>query len=180
MPRPVVVPAAGFLLYTSRVQILNRIAEFAPSAPRKQREDSRITRIVVHHDAGANPPSDPLAVTKRLRSYWYQHKGLFPYHYAIDPTGTVHKCNPISSVLPHARGANWDGIGVMMLGYFHPPHNEVPTPAQLESLRLLIAELRRGLPSITAVVAHRDVQGSKTACPGNSGMVALRAANLLT
>lgn len=161
------------------MQILDRRALFAPVKPRKQRPDSRITRLVIHHDAGANPPSHPQQVEKRLLSYYKQHGGLFPYHFAIDPAGVVYKCNAVSSVLPHAKGANRDGVGIMLMGYFHPPHNEVPTAAQIESLHLLVIELWKQLPG-RAVVGHRQVQGSATACPGDGGMAALRVAGILT
>lgn len=167
------------MLYNRAVAVVDKIAELEPRRPRKQRNLNQITTLVIHHDAGAKPPRDDAGTFQRLRSYYQQHSGLFPYHYAIAWDGTIYKCNPLSSILPHAKGANTVGVGIMLLGYFHPPHNEQPTAAQINSLRLLIADLKRGLPIHLQVTPHREVVGSKTACPGDLGMAALKAAGII-
>lgn len=180
MPPSLGPPAPAGLCYNGGVSdyVVDKTAEFAPRSPRPQRVYSRIARFVIHHDAGPKPPRDEPGVLKRLHSYWKQHRGLLPYHYVISWGGTIYKCNPVSSVLPHARGANWDGIGIMLMGYFHPPYMESPTPAQIASLRVLLADLRLVYPHMPAV-PHRAVPGSSTACPGDVGMTALKASGII-
>lgn len=141
------------------------------SGTSRLRKEDRITTIVIHHDAGRRP-STPEKVIPRLDSYDRQHDdtGGFPYHYVIDPWGKVYKCRKTTEITAHARGGNTTGLGVMLMGYFHRDKNyagEKPTAAQIKSLKLLVAEIRQNVPSITKVLAHKDVLGSRTACPGN-------------
>jgi len=155
------------------------VIDIRSSFPRKtrprQRPDSAIRRIVVHHDA-APPPKDGAEVGCLL-AYHKEHQakrwGGIGYHYAIARRGTVYKLNPATSVTAHARGGSRDGLGVMLMGDFthHPP-----SQAQLESLTALAAELVLNYKNITAMVGHRRVSGSRTACPGDSFTDAMIAA----
>lgn len=56
------------------------------------------------------------------------------------------------------------GIGICLVGNFE---NEPPTPAQIQSTKLLVQTLRREY-GIAAdhVVPHKDIRASATACPG--------------
>lgn len=141
------------------------------SGTSRLRKESVITTIVIHHDAGRRP-SAPEKVIPRLDSYDRQHDdvGGFPYHYVIDPWGKVYKCRKTTEITAHARGGNTTGLAVMLMGYFHKDANyggEKPTAAQIKSLKALVPEIKKAIPSITSVIPHKAVKGSRTACPGN-------------
>ncbi|RPI83703.1 MAG: N-acetylmuramoyl-L-alanine amidase, partial [Planctomycetaceae bacterium] len=56
------------------------------------------------------------------------------------------------------------GIGVCLVGNFE---NDPPTPAQIQSTKLLVQTLRREYAIGAAqVVPHNDIRASATACPG--------------
>ncbi len=91
------------------------------------------------------------------------------YHFLITKDGTIYQLNDFTEVTWHDT-RNWDSIGVALEGYFHPPHDEKPTTAQLQSLDWLLDKLCTETPEIPA--DHDDVLGhrerSSTACPGNN------------
>jgi len=143
------------------------------SGGRPLRKESSITLIVIHHDAAPRPSSDAQA-ERRLDAYNRQHRaegwGGIGYHYAIAPSGTVFKCRKVTEITVHARGGNMQGIGVMLMGYFHKDQHfagQTPTPGQLQSMHELVASLKQALPRIRQVLPHREVKGSRTECPGN-------------
>lgn len=143
------------------------------SGHRPTRAESAITQIVIHHPAIPAPKSDAQA-RKQLDAIHAQHNnegwGGIGYHYAIAPDGTVYKCRKATEITVHARGANQHGLGVMIMGYFHKDAHfagETPTPEQITSMKELVRDLRKAYPSIAQVLPHREVPGSKTACPGD-------------
>ncbi len=162
-----IIAAQLVRLYNYRVKIESLIDRYKPSHRMGQRGDGMITTLVIHHDAGRKPPTTRAGVLTRLDSYYTNHDGHLPYHYVIDLAGNVYKCNPTDRITHHARFANRNGIGIMLMGYFHPPYNEQPTPAQLASCKALVAELRGALPGIRRVLGHRQIPGASTACPGD-------------
>jgi len=134
----------------------------------RKRKAGQIKRVVIHHAAAGKLDGN----LKYYRDFistvdkYHRDKHGWPriaYHYIIDPLGNVYKCNPYLSATCHAKGANTDGIGVMLIGNFDV---DQPPVIMLDKARELVQELREGIPSLEQVCGHRDVRGSKTACPG--------------
>lgn len=143
------------------------------SGGRPSRQESAVDWIVVHHNAVAPPKTDAQA-RKQLDAIHRQHNnegwGGIGYHYAIAPDGTIYKCRRITESTVHARGANSRSIGIMLMGYFHVDAHykgQPPTDEQIASLRELVRTIRKAMPSIVKVLPHREVPGSRTACPGD-------------
>jgi N-acetylmuramoyl-L-alanine amidase len=126
-----------------------------------------VRRLVVHHSA----TDDGSAQLFRLL-----HRGVFGwadvgYHYVIgngtwSPDGCVEEGRPAGKAGAHARGHNFDSVGICLVGNFE---DWEPTPAQLESLSALLRKLMpaSGL-SPSDVRLHRELPGMKTACPGRN------------
>jgi hypothetical protein len=87
------------------------------------------------------------------------------YHYAIMRDGSIYKLNNHNDITWH-DGRNNDTLGILVDGYFHPPHNEKPSKEQLESLDWLTTKLLNdlNLPR-DRIKGHRDF--GQTACPGD-------------
>lgn len=132
----------------------------------RKRQEEDIELIVIHHDAAPPPqPGKELLRIKNEARYHIRKRG-FPclaYHFWIDQHGEVWKCNPLTDITPHARGANSTGIGIALSGNFD---YSVPSQLQLAALRSLVKALRKAYPWIKAVLPHRLVKLSSTACPG--------------
>ena len=64
----------------------------------------------------------------------------------------------------HAAGANAYSVGIALKGDFT---NEWPTDAQLDAAAWLANNLKANL-TINDERGHKDVQGSATACPGDT------------
>ncbi len=124
----------------------------------KLRDEHSIRYIVVHHTAGHEKDVATIA-----RAHMAKGEQGCPYHYVIMPNGWIYKCQPIKAITPHARGGNADGIGIALIGNFMAVQ---PPAVQLVALGELIELLRANLPKLVAI-AHRDVKGSRTACPGD-------------
>jgi len=138
-----------------------------PSKSYPLRQLHSIDSVVVHHSAGAwRKDRDTLQQLKDYANYHVKSRGWpgIGYHYAIDPAGAVFKTNPLTRACYHAKGGNAHSVGVVLIGDFT---SEPPAEKQWDALRLLLAELKRGLPGLRELKGHREVEGSSTACPGN-------------
>lgn len=150
-----------------------------PSRVYRNRDESSIDRIVIHHTAGNE--SDSGTAARVLAGYAMNHVSAhgwpgLGYHYAITKDGVIFKCNPYTRLTYHAKGGNATGIGIALMGNFM---GKLPSADALESLRYLTRILKAALPNPGAiraesspvkVVGHREVKGSATACPGDRFM----------
>jgi len=131
------------------------------------RDVSRIKYLTIHHDA--IPHDDRRTADSILDLIMSTHvKNGWPgasYHYFIHTDGTIYQLNKHSWVTWH-DGHNWDSLGILLTGYFHDPHNNKPTDAQLKSMRALLNKLRSqyDIP-INNVLGHR--QRMVNSCPGD-------------
>lgn len=124
----------------------------------------------IHHDA---IPHDNRSADEILNQIYNTHKDKgWPgasYHYYIHRDGTVYQLNKHEWVT-WIDGVNWDAIGIVLNGYFHPDFNNKPTTAQLVALKELLDELSTQHPEFPAgkddVYGHRE--RSATACPGDN------------
>lgn len=89
------------------------------------------------------------------------------YHYFIDAAGKIYQGRKDEEAGAHCKEAdkNFDSIGICMAGNFDI---ELPSPAQLGSLKKLTAELmgKHGIP-LNKLKFHRDYAKYKT-CPGKN------------
>jgi len=127
-------------------------------------------RITVHHTAAAQPLSREAAVAE-LQALQRAHQGGrgwidIGYHFLIDGTGQIWEGRPVTVVGAHVLDNNEGTIGISIMGDFHPPKNQRPTPAQLDSLVRLARQLSRAyrIPA-DRIKGHRDQE--TTACPGD-------------
>lgn len=90
------------------------------------------------------------------------------YHYYIHKDGGIYQMNKHEWVT-WIDGVNWDAIGIVMNGYFHPPYNNVPTKEQLASLAWLLNKFSTQHSEFPA--SHKDTyahrERSQTACNGD-------------
>lgn len=133
------------------------------------RNVNTITKISVHHDA--IPHSDKTAeqvMQQIMNGHVAQGWVGASYHYYIHKDGKVYQLNKLEEVT-WIDGINWDALGIVMNGYFHPSYNNSPTKEQLISLKALLDELTTQHPEFPAgkadVLAHRD--RAQTACNGD-------------
>ena len=117
----------------------------------------------LHHSV-TGVTDDPRRDMRAIQKIGIQRFGYISYSYAVHPDGTVLEGQGLK-VGAHTAGRNSTSFGVVLIGdYTH----RVVTPAQLNAVRQLIADLiasgalHRGT---YPTGGHRDV--SSTACPGD-------------
>lgn len=153
------------------MQINNKIHAFlAPGRSWYQRPTGNVRFITVHHTASQATGSDVQVMQNEANHHIYKNgwPGL-AYHFFITKNGNIYQTNNISDVTYH-DAVNWDSIGVVLAGYFHPTVNENPQDPQQKALRYLLDQLSTQHPEFPAaqgdVLGHRE--RSSTACPGNN------------
>lgn len=147
-----------------------------------------VTHAVVHHTAGSNSVANWEA---EMRSIWNLHTftngwGDIGYNYLIDPNGVIYegRAGGFGAIGAHFSCRNTNTVGVAMLGTYS---NVIPTPAALDSLKRLLAEIVTRhhidptafaihVPSqlnVPTIMTHRDGNTSpltctRTECPGDA------------
>jgi N-acetylmuramoyl-L-alanine amidase len=90
------------------------------------------------------------------------------YHFIVDRDGNVNRGRPVDKTGAFEPRVNAHGIGVCLIGGWGSSATDDfakhYTPEQDESLRKLIAILKKQYPTITKVTGHNDY--SSKACPG--------------
>lgn len=130
----------------------------------------RWTHIVIHHTATEAGNASSIDDLHHKRGFW---NGL-GYHFLID-NGTNSKWDGQIEVGPrwikqqdgaHANtnGMNQKGIGIAIVGNYS---EQVPSRRRLDSLIFLVKTLQSyyRIPK-DRVIAHREVPGKNTECPG--------------
>lgn len=120
-----------------------------------ERKTNKIYLIILHHTASASATVEGIN-NDHLNRGW---AGI-GYHFLIQPDGTIDEARPVKYVGSHCAGNNSSSIGIALVGDFRKTK---PTKQQLESLELLVAELKDQYPSIRRVLNHNDLY--KTLCP---------------
>ncbi len=126
--------------------------------------------IVLHHTATGKGNAKTIYLSHQARGF---SNGL-GYHFLID-NGTLGKGDGQIEMSPrwiwqqngaHCKAGNMNerAVGISLVGNFN---YEKPTPNQLQSLSFLISVLRGyyHIPKAN-VLAHCNVRGAKTQCPG--------------
>lgn len=124
---------------------------------------SDVTNLLVHHTGGAagdDYSASEIHQDHQINRGW---AGI-GYHYVIRRDGTIERGRPRTYRGAHCPDYNWRSLGIHLCGNFEL---EEPTPAQLESLALLLTDLCEiyGLEP-DAIVGHRDCLA--TLCPGEA------------
>lgn len=125
------------------------------------------TRLLITH-CSATPPNLDIGAAEIDR--WHRRRGWrgIGYHFVVRRNGLVEPGRPLDSVGAHARGANQDSVGLCLIGgvtQTRPLRPEANfTPAQLDALAELIADLKARYP-LARILGHRDLPGVSKACP---------------
>lgn len=121
----------------------------------KERRLNQIVLIILHHTASASATVESIH-NDHLKRGW---AGI-GYHYLIQPDGTIDEGRPIKYTGSHCAGNNTSSIGIALVGDFRKTK---PTEEQIDSLNLLVAELKDQVHTIKRVLNHNDLY--KTLCP---------------
>lgn len=120
-----------------------------------------IKYIVAHHSAS------PASITTNEKIYkWHADRGYDKehsgYHVFIDASGLIYYNNSYDKMVWHSEGENSVSIGVCLAGNFE---NEMPNAQQLSSFVQVVNEIKQQYNN-AVVVAHTDMPGAATLCPG--------------
>ena len=125
--------------------------------PRKE------TNAIFVHCSATKPSMD---VGVREIAQWHKEKGWLAigYHFVIRRDGTVEAGREQSAVGSHVANYNHDSVGVCLVGGIDDKGKFAAnfTPAQMNSLRSLLVELKVQYPG-SVLRAHHDV--APKACP---------------
>jgi N-acetyl-anhydromuramyl-L-alanine amidase AmpD len=143
----------------SKVNIVNVVEQLPQHSTMQYRTRNleQIDGIVVHHSASFGQSAVDYARYHVKSRSW---PGI-GYHYVIYPDGRIELVNYHHTISYHTAGINTSKIGVCLSGNFEEGQ---PTKAQLESLKKLVAHLRRQFKQHLSVSGHRD--HGTTSCPG--------------
>lgn len=135
-----------------------------------------IERVTIHHSAmyfrDTRPSTCGAQILGIQRSHMQTNKWAdIGYHFLIDPSGRIWQGRDLRYQGAHADGENNVGnVGICLLGNFMrqkrgKERGQEPTPAQVQSMRQLVAELMRAHRfGPEAIHCHHDFKG--TECPG--------------
>jgi hypothetical protein len=167
------VEAAGYAwqpLYDIQVptlEIIDIVNELPKHATLKYatRPITGITTLTIHHTV--SPPDRSI---ESIAAYHVDSNGWpgIGYHFVIKDTGIIYQTNYLTTKSYHAGSSapgdeNLISVGIALQGDFT---NAPPPQAQLDAARDLVAYLENELPTVTAVLGHRQMPGAATACPG--------------
>lgn len=133
-------------------------------------------RITLHHSDGryTTSLSESFGETQFIQDFHQRGRGWIDigYHFIIDPLGNILEARPEGVLGAHTLANNEGNIGIVILGTYHQPKNDLTTPAQLEALVALGRYLvkRYGVDP-SSLKGHRDYKN--TDCPGDKAYVAI-------
>lgn len=131
--------------------------EFGALRPRMQ-----TNFFVLHHTATEGDTTAEEIHQMHLNQGW---SGI-GYHFVILKNGTVQRGRPRGYIGAHAKGYNYESIGINIAGNFE---TEEPTAEQIEAVAKLLSQLCEIYelePSDQTIIGHRDLMA--TACPGQN------------
>ncbi len=147
-----------------------------------------LNRAVIHHTANAGDfnttsQATSAANVRAVQNYHMDTRGWCDtgYHFIVCKLGYIFegRSGSMSSIPVGAHDSvNANSFGFNWMGYFHPPHNQVPTTAMRNSIYDVIAwrmpsawsayggGTYGGRSGVGTLCSHRDAFAS--ACPGDS------------
>lgn len=120
-----------------------------------------INMVVVHHAA-----TGWWVTPESIRRYHSVSLGWpdIGYHFLVEHDGDIFYVGDIATIRAHAYAWNTETIGVCLVGNFDEGW---PTPQQLHSTRMLIANIQWSLGWFVPIVGHSDLLMNRgTHCPG--------------
>jgi len=131
-----------------------------------------VQRITIHHDGmtafTTTSRSSAAARLERIRrghlSRGPQRWGDIGYHYAIDPSGRVWECRPLTWQGAHVKNQNPGNLGILVMGNYD---DQSLTLVQKRAVLQFVSDRMRayGLPA-SRLHTHQEL--APTACPGRS------------
>ncbi len=127
-------------------------------------------RVTLHHSDGKHTKTlaESEAEARFIQDFHIHGRGWIDiaYHFLVDSAGNILEGRPEGTLGAHTLGNNEGNVGIVLLGTYHPPINDVPTKAQLDAVAALGRYLvgRYGI-SPASLKGHRDYK--QTDCPGN-------------
>ena len=125
-------------------------------------DPKKVKFIIVHHSATPRDKTTFESIKKyhvEVRKFWD-----IGYHWVILGDSTLKQGRSEEYIGAHAKGVNFESVGVCVVGNFEI---EQPTRQQLETLELVLNQLMRKYNvSPVNVLGHRDV--ANTLCPGKN------------
>lgn len=127
--------------------------------------------IVIHHTGGglSETPQGVHNYHAKPVNQGGAGYGGCGYHYLIDRNGDAWRGRPVWARGAHCRNNNAGRIGIALLGDYDaaPPSGEM-----IRGLLVLIEDIQHVYGRLP-ILAHRDVPGSSTDCPGAACIEAL-------
>lgn len=120
-------------------------------------EGNNPQKIIIHHAASNNKTPERIN-----RMHIDQGWSGIGYHFYIRKDGTIYRGRPENIVGSHAKGNNYNTLGICLEGNFE---EEEPSQAQLNSLMALSTYLSLKY-DIRDIIRHSDVVD--TLCPGGN------------
>lgn len=124
----------------------------------------RTIRKIILHCSAVRP--DQTSSAKQI-DLWHRKRGFksIGYHYVVRRDGSIEHGRPEAEVGAHCQGHNADSIGICYEGGLDENGKpaDTRTPAQRESMELLIQELLARYPQ-AKVYTHHHFNKNK-ACP---------------
>lgn len=152
------------------MDIINRVGQYLQATRAWYTRDvSTIKVFSVHHSASFDTDKTDEEILQELTDD-HTKKGWpgLSYHFVII-RGKVYQINELGWVT-WVDSINFDCIGICVVGYFHPPYNQEPSPENLAALGQLLDELSTQHPEFPAT--QKDTYGHRerfaTACPGDN------------
>jgi len=86
------------------------------------------------------------------------------YHFLVYQDGTIYYVGGMETARAHTYNWNYEGVGVCLVGNFD---DHWPDPRQLQSTRMLIANIQWSLGWFLPITGHSDMRENRsTHCPG--------------
>lgn len=127
-------------------------------------------RVTLHHTDGRYTSSlaQSLDETRFIQDFHQNGRKWtdIAYHFVVDPLGNIIEARPLETLGAHTLNNNEGNVGIVILGKYHAPRNDMPTAPQLASVAALGRFLvkRFGIDP-ASLKGHRDYK--KTDCPGD-------------
>jgi len=131
-----------------------------------------VKRITVHHDGmstfAATAWDDTASRLETIRRAHLRRSpepfGDIGYHFAIDPSGRVWQCRPLTWQGAHVRWQNQGNLGVVLLGNYDK--QTVNAKQQAALVKFLRAGMKQYKVPVSKIATHQEL--AATACPGRS------------
>ena len=146
--------------------------------PKVQFKKRTETNYLIVHCAATRPSQD---VGVREIRQWHRERNFLDigYHFVIRRDGTLETGRDVDVIGAHVAGQNHDSVGVCLVGgvndKMQPEANF--TPAQMQTLKGLLSELKKGYPG-AAIKGHHDFAAK--ACPSFDVQRWLKTGELVT